>query len=596
MRGTRSFHSSLSESKAKDRSRTSCTLENLDVLRGTTTKVLLEDFGRRLRSTPGGIGFQSDNAAHDEYKKSFVVNRLDIFLSHSWHAWWLHKYLTLLLYFNAKPAIISAVLVAVLVAPPSSPITQVASFFLGLESPLCLHLGSATFFTILLSAHHIGEWRRYYFPRFGSSCNFGSKTIFLDKVCIHQTDLAQKEKGIKEIGAILANSDKVLVAWDKSYFTRLWCTYELSAYYYSGHAGKTRVVFLPVRLGGLIAALSVAMFLIEELPFQIRFWSGNEKETGWPDWREQKFLVVHIPLYSVLSLITIRMLRRFVGDLAELEKQLSGFTMQDANCFCCQHEHLHPETGAALPCDRKLVYNSIAHWHGGGDEQQGLLAFDLYIQGTFQDDVKRTLGGWSQTPYPFVCCFSLFPALRSLANTSFKVRHDEIASCLCAPLVGRCMRFFDTLLFSHPMSFGLVCFLMQQVPAYQGVAKFALDVIMAVIMVCTTVMVYVVRDRAFAFNDGFTGTFIGGLWMLFEAFANWQLYWSRGGTMLARRARDANLARREQIARMSMAHLSLAPSDVPPRSPSDRDRLTELSHFRISDKFQQDGTPEAMMP
>ena len=51
-------------------------------------------------------------------------------------------------------------------------------------------------------------------------------SIFLDVICIDQKDETRKAKGIISMGAILKSSDSILVLWDSSYSSRLWCVWE----------------------------------------------------------------------------------------------------------------------------------------------------------------------------------------------------------------------------------------------------------------------------------------------------------------------------------------------------------------------------------
>merc|ERR1740130_30394 len=73
-----------------------------------------------------------------------------------------------------------------------------------------------------------------------------SDLVFLDKVCIHQTDLEKKQKGIDGLGGFLKRSKNVLVLWDASYFTRLWCTLEMAA---ALNLSGSRIIFKPVLRG-----------------------------------------------------------------------------------------------------------------------------------------------------------------------------------------------------------------------------------------------------------------------------------------------------------------------------------------------------------
>ena len=49
------------------------------------------------------------------------------------------------------------------------------------------------------------------------------KVYFLDKFCVHQTDLELKNAGVASFAAFVAMSKQVLLLWSVVYFTRLWC-------------------------------------------------------------------------------------------------------------------------------------------------------------------------------------------------------------------------------------------------------------------------------------------------------------------------------------------------------------------------------------
>ena len=67
-----------------------------------------------------------------------------------------------------------------------------------------------------------------FFLVFGSF--FQEEMLFLDKVCIHQTDEALRQKGIDSIGLYLYNSRTMLVLWSPEYFSRLWCCFEMGVF------------------------------------------------------------------------------------------------------------------------------------------------------------------------------------------------------------------------------------------------------------------------------------------------------------------------------------------------------------------------------
>jgi len=54
--------------------------------------------------------------------------------------------------------------------------------------------------------------------------------IFLDKYCIHQKDMRLRMQGIMDLKGFLSKSNCVFVLLDSSYFTRLWCAFEMAAF------------------------------------------------------------------------------------------------------------------------------------------------------------------------------------------------------------------------------------------------------------------------------------------------------------------------------------------------------------------------------
>lgn len=355
-------------------------LHDLSFLRGTTSSVLLDRFGEILRSTNGGIGSVSDDGIN-EYNKSQLVDsgQLDTFLSHSWQANWWHKYLTLLYYFNALPATLAVIISAIL--------------WCGLQyACLCNEFWSwrwrgflpmtLVFLAVLFSWHHI----RAFFPR------WRRRWIFLDKVCIDQQDAERKTRGIKSIGAILHRSRTLLVAWDRSYFTRLWCTFELAAFLHSQPEG--RVICLPIILGRVTSEIALCTWMMELLRVYMDKWA-----------RSLAFFFVSLAFASRFH--------DFLEEVEDLSLSLKDFEARRAQCFCCSNGHCHPGTMEKLPCDRKLVEGSIAHWYGSGDVEEGLAKFDDLIRGQFRKQIREVFRG-ARMPYHLILVSSVWPAMHQL--------------------------------------------------------------------------------------------------------------------------------------------------------------------------------------
>mmetsp|Transcript_39732 Transcript_39732/g.91864 ORF Transcript_39732/g.91864 Transcript_39732/m.91864 type:complete len:526 (+) Transcript_39732:79-1656(+) len=392
----------LVEKRLTNMRRCTAQLRDMSLLRGTTSATLLDNFGCILKSTAGGTGTVSEG--EDDFMKSYAVQELDIFLSHSWHACWWMKYLTLLYYFNALPATLSALFAALLWC------TLQQSF--GCEGILSWRgfiPGSVVYFVCLFSWHHIRAMLRAF-----------RVSLFLDKVCINQKDPARKAQGINAIGGILNKSHMLLVAWDRTYFTRLWCSFELAAFYHSKMdgdqpKGSGRVVLLPIILGRVTTEIAATTWVLELL----RTYMG-EKSFGTPVRTAALFLV------SVAFAVRFH---DFLAEVEQLKAELAVFSAQNAQCFCCSNKHLDPSTGATLSCDRALVNASIAHWYGDDDEKEGLATFDELIRGRFREEVGEAIRG-ARMPYQFVLVASVWPALHQLDYISQKPDADPLPRLL----------------------------------------------------------------------------------------------------------------------------------------------------------------------
>mmetsp|Transcript_53561 Transcript_53561/g.148942 ORF Transcript_53561/g.148942 Transcript_53561/m.148942 type:complete len:646 (+) Transcript_53561:82-2019(+) len=365
-------------------------IDDHTLLRGTPPSVLLECFGKRLRGSAGGLGSVSQEG-DAEYAKSYVVNELDVFLSHSWHAPWFQKYVLLLLQFNLLPSLTVAIVVGVLLCIMQRRFNRLGDGEVGLHfsfmGPCVVCGGLASFVGTLLSWHWI-------FEKVGA-CR---AAIFLDKVCIHQSDIQRKEQGIKSICAIVDASKSMLVAWDPTYFTRLWCVYEISAFKFANADANLviRSMHLPHFLGAFGYVSNLA-FVVYHLLSVARYWEA-----------------VVLVFFTLPISPVVFGFRMFAKERKDLKSQLRNFSICDTESFCCANKHVHPETGMNLICDRTVVYNSIAQWYGNGNIRIGLQKFDEMIRGRLKEDLHRTLGKSWKIPYKYTLVVGLPPFLLHL--------------------------------------------------------------------------------------------------------------------------------------------------------------------------------------
>jgi len=150
-------------------------------------------------------------------------------------------------------------------------------------------------------------------------------------------------------------SRRMLLPWDPTYMTRLWCVFELAAFSFLRQSGISKnIVVLPIAKGGWVWAGIMAVFLHRVYETTHALYMRED-----PVLRIDAFVVL-TPL--LIGFGFVEWMRRVSRDLATLPQQLSNFAVANAKCFCCDNRHRHPDTGADIPCDRKLVVSSIIEW------------------------------------------------------------------------------------------------------------------------------------------------------------------------------------------------------------------------------------------
>ena len=94
----------------------------------------------------------------------------------------------------------------------------------------------------------------------------GSPSLWLDKLCVHQTDLDMKMDQIAALPVFVANSANMLVVWDETYFDRLWCNLELATF--ARYGGTAKVTVLPTWLAPWLLC-SIFLDLVSATIFEI---------------------------------------------------------------------------------------------------------------------------------------------------------------------------------------------------------------------------------------------------------------------------------------------------------------------------------------
>ncbi|CAJ1424629.1 unnamed protein product, partial [Effrenium voratum] len=369
----------------------SLSLNSPQLLRATRAYKPLVHFGavfRDRRSTRNGFGRSSSMSqsqrdpetgapqlrkmdSFDDYMLSFQTRYIDQFWSHSWRASTRKKVLVLLLYYNQGAAVCFSVLagVAALILRGMNILPE----FLKVESVLGGEYSYAAWtsiFGMMAFLVVLFMWRP-------------TQRVFLDKVCIHQKDPVLKKEGVESIGAFLYHSKTMLVLWDPSYATRLWCVFEMAAFAWAHRNDlKNRVeirpvIFAPVYFGLMMSSIinwALICFFPKTLTLSVTFWPALE---------------------SLICILGVHYLRSFHRDMTILRQHLAEFQVANSHCYCCSVQHKMPETGERISCDRDIIQACIVTWFGS------LADFDNFVQAELAGYFWRSLGHFG-LPYRWV--------------------------------------------------------------------------------------------------------------------------------------------------------------------------------------------------
>jgi len=385
-----------------------------DLLRATRADVPLAWAGRMLRPPLCGggptNGHSSQAKAEACYAQSFVVDGIDTFWSHSWRAPPWRKILALFLYYNALPTMLlscaAAVLGFMLTCAQILPDMVAMPWAMEEEDVHSTQHGCAVWsvvFGLVVSMIALPLGR----PR---------ESVFLDKVCIHQTDENLKRQGIESIGAVLQSSANMLVLWDQSYAKRLWCVFELAAYIRAhlcheeaGLSGAVHVKCRPLALG----TICVWLYLVTATTYVVSIVAQASGMLSMPV----------VMFFSGMALYVV--CHRYHRNVRVLNDDFTNFRVANAGCFCCSNNHRCPQTGVELICDRQLIEECIVEWFDGLDN------FESFVQRCLFYVFRRQLGRMA-IPYPCLVLAGLptMWAFFDVASPQIKAGHTEVAAAI----------------------------------------------------------------------------------------------------------------------------------------------------------------------
>eukprot|EP00438_Fugacium_kawagutii_P032309 Skav208267 [mRNA] locus=scaffold188:236085:240014:- [translate_table: standard] len=265
------------------------------------------------------LGNGNEELKHEVYSEEIDAEKpWDFFISHNWSVKRWKKFLALCLVWSGKNALICCFLVQIvcftLVSTGVLPVK--ISQLDGHEISIwCISGSLVTYLAVFLVRHEVLDF-------FG----IPGYRIFLDKVCVDQSDAGRKREGIQSITAYLYHSEALVVLYSELYLKRLWTVFELTTFLAMKPEGE--LVVQPVILGPVAVYFVFIQSLRIPEVFLMPTWDGLAEL----DWSSAlgAYAVIAIDLISLFcGAVFLRMWGRTRADMA---RQISGFSFDHAEC------------------------------------------------------------------------------------------------------------------------------------------------------------------------------------------------------------------------------------------------------------------------
>lgn len=346
----------------------------------------------------GAAIFHASNGSAETFKLSGQVGKIDAFLSHNWVVGRYQKFAALSFHFNFA---IATNVLAVLGS------LQFLGLFLGLfpvnaappDGVTGVRPPSATgwffkFFTVpifMLIMIFLRDVQRL--------LGIKGLVVFLDKTCIHQEDMDIQRRGIEKLGAFLANSERMVVLYTDVYLKKLWTVYEVASF--------------------LTLHQQAQMEIVPVLKAQVFYWvlggvwvANNAVVVMSRFVKSSSLLKTQFVCYALLGPFFLLGLRRWARDKAKIRWRLSGFTVNECQCFA--------------ESDRPIVSRNIANLMRGTEEvprtsreEAVLMQFDEVVRRRLPSSFLARVGSSRWCMFNYVECvwFSVFIVMPQVLDT-----------------------------------------------------------------------------------------------------------------------------------------------------------------------------------
>ena len=201
-----------------------------------------------------------------------------------------------------------------------------------------------------------------------------SEEVFLDKVCIHQVDLALQRQGIESLGGFLFYSWSMAVLYTGTCTKKLWTVYEMACFLCLHPGG--RLEWLPVDLPPAVYVGSLLAWLNGML-FGLLTVASARKVFAVPRWI--------LPVSAVTATLVTFVFRKMARDQTMSAADLRHFSIQNAHCAVESDRVVVECNVASLMRDLKLV-------PADSTRENALAVFDLMVQDTLPRAIRDSMG------------------------------------------------------------------------------------------------------------------------------------------------------------------------------------------------------------
>eukprot|EP00435_Cladocopium_sp_Y103_P039428 s376_g10.t1 len=181
------------------------------------------------------------------------VSTVELFVSHSSKCASWQKLLALCHYLNVDLAIFSSFLACILGV--IFLVVRAGSLSAVAQKPQSLLSGSLYWGPVLVFA-----------STYACGQVLSNKLLWFDRLCIDQENLLRRCQALTAVPAFVAQSERMLILLDETYFSRLWCIYELAVHSKTGSATAELIpIWMPLWTICFISFSSMAWAIFEFL-------------------------------------------------------------------------------------------------------------------------------------------------------------------------------------------------------------------------------------------------------------------------------------------------------------------------------------------